>query len=242
MTMQKNVTQQINELHSQLSGHLKKSVSIACEIGQKLTQIKAELNHGEFLPWIESNCEFDRTTATRYIKLFNYKDKCCSVQHLQEAYKKIEQIEYQEKQIEQQKKQTLIDEKVKTGKNPSGWTRSHDYEYDKQKDNEARDERIEALEQKNNIESKNKTKQQSSSVIEEAKEYLKDWENNEREKNNIKNKIKMSINDDSKFIDALNDYLITLETDSLKLEALHNIIKYCKLKVNEYQQKSINYF
>jgi hypothetical protein len=75
-------------------------------------------------------------------------------------------------------------------------------------------------------------------IINEAQNYLNNSVNDLKDRDNIKNKIGMSINDDSKFIDALDDYLQSLKNNNIRLNALHNIIKYCKAKVNEYQVKS----
>ncbi|MDY7028625.1 MAG: DUF3102 domain-containing protein [Spirochaetota bacterium] len=65
-----------------------------------LTEQKAELAHGEFLPWLKENVPFSEDTAERYIQLFAYRDKTASVADLQDAYKKIEEIETAEKQSE----------------------------------------------------------------------------------------------------------------------------------------------
>jgi len=58
------------------------------------------LAHGEFLPWLKENVPFAVRTAQDYMRLHRYRDKCASLAHLQEAYRKIEEIETQERQSE----------------------------------------------------------------------------------------------------------------------------------------------
>ncbi len=57
------------------------------------TEQKARLKHGEWLPWVEGNLEFDRMTAWRYINLFTNRAKCNTVLHLSisEAYRLLSQ-------------------------------------------------------------------------------------------------------------------------------------------------------
>lgn len=47
-------------------------ISLLCgiEIGQRLTQAKEMLQHGEWLPWLERETEFSDRSAQRYMKLF----------------------------------------------------------------------------------------------------------------------------------------------------------------------------
>ncbi|MDY7027155.1 MAG: DUF3102 domain-containing protein [Spirochaetota bacterium] len=59
--------------------------------------------HGEFLPWLKENVPFEQKTAWRYMKLHEHNCKLGTVTNLQEAYRKIEEIETQEKQTEQKR-------------------------------------------------------------------------------------------------------------------------------------------
>jgi hypothetical protein len=87
---------------------------------------------------------------------------------------------------------------------------------------------------------KEKNNSKEPSLSNKINDLLDGIQENEHIKESIKSKIGMTINDESKFIEALQEYLDTLDSDNIKLEALHNIIKFCKLKINEYQKKSIN--
>jgi hypothetical protein len=72
------------------------SVQDAISIGEFLSVKKAELKHGEWLPWVEANLNFDRRTATNYMRLF---DKWETVSHLglSEAYKLLSDTEEEKK-------------------------------------------------------------------------------------------------------------------------------------------------
>ena len=43
----------------------------ACEIGRRLVEAKALLNHGEWLPWLEEKVLFSQRNAQRLMRLFN---------------------------------------------------------------------------------------------------------------------------------------------------------------------------
>jgi len=53
-----------------------------------------------FLPWIERELPFSERTAYNYISLYQWRDKVATVANLQDAYKKVKQIETKEKQKE----------------------------------------------------------------------------------------------------------------------------------------------
>lgn len=82
-----NTAKKINELHDSLMGQLKRTIETAIEIGQLLTEKKAELKHGEFGQWIQDNLVFTDRTAQRYIKLFENKEKVLQAGNVTEAYK-----------------------------------------------------------------------------------------------------------------------------------------------------------
>lgn len=44
------------------------AVEHAIRCGELLQDVKAALRHGEFGAWIEAHCEFERSTATRYMR------------------------------------------------------------------------------------------------------------------------------------------------------------------------------
>lgn len=82
--------EEIKDLHEKLAMTAKMSLALAFELGKRLTAVKESLNHGEFIPWLEQNMSFSRSTAFRYMKLYE-QQKCFTVKHLenttlQEAY------------------------------------------------------------------------------------------------------------------------------------------------------------
>jgi hypothetical protein len=69
MTMVEMVTaDMINREHELARTCAKSAIEHAIRCGELLTEKKAALGHGEFIPWIETNCEFKYSTAARYMK------------------------------------------------------------------------------------------------------------------------------------------------------------------------------
>jgi hypothetical protein len=58
--------QAINEEHRLARSSAEDAVQHAIRCGELLLAKKAELRHGQFMPWIEANCEFAWSTAKRY--------------------------------------------------------------------------------------------------------------------------------------------------------------------------------
>jgi ParB family chromosome partitioning protein len=65
-----NLSDEINVLHERLTGLARTSLETAIKIGELLTRQKAELKHGEFIPWCRKNLRFDYSQATRYMKVW----------------------------------------------------------------------------------------------------------------------------------------------------------------------------
>src|SRR6185312_10936826 len=60
--------ERINEQHRLAISHRDFAIQHAAEAGRILLQVKQRLGHGEFMPWIETNCDFAQSTASRYIR------------------------------------------------------------------------------------------------------------------------------------------------------------------------------
>lgn len=86
-SLKKTTEQRINELHEGLNKLLHTGIDMALEIGQLLTEKKAELKHGEFGQWIRDNLTFTDRTARNYMTLWENKDKALQASNLSEAYK-----------------------------------------------------------------------------------------------------------------------------------------------------------
>jgi hypothetical protein len=231
---------ELNRLHGEIETKLRTTVQDAIRAGEILTQVKDRLDHGEFLPWIERNCEFSRQTADNYRRLYDHRGKLPTVSNLQEAYQQIETIERQQKQTEEQRAQERIREYRETGVKPEGWRRGTD---DKLAEEERRrDERIEKEKQRMEAE---RLKREAEKNEREAR-----WERIEQEtdftsqllndaadhslttlkkRQDFKDRIRVSSEGrDDVFIDALMDYLEELPDDNRRIEACYNIIKVAK--------------
>jgi hypothetical protein len=70
-----NRATKINKLHDGILKALRKSVDQAIEIGELLTDQKATLAHGEWLPWLTANIKFAERTAQEYMGFYEHRDR-----------------------------------------------------------------------------------------------------------------------------------------------------------------------
>lgn len=232
---------QINERHDSIQTALKRSVQEAIAIGGLLIQVKEQLQHGEFGEWINQNCNFTDRTARNYIQIFKYKNKMETISDLQEAYKQIEYYEQQEKKKITEEREKKMSEYKKTGIKPDNWTRSDDYNYKKYYDDKERDKRIAEFKQKKEQERIEREKQNRADDerIKENETIIEQLTKNINEQKEFVNRINEGNKYQDTFFSIIHNYINELKTDSEKLEALNNIIKYCKELAIKYQQKSI---
>jgi hypothetical protein len=224
--------QEIIRLHNEIIGSTRRTVSDAIRIGQIISEQKEKLEHGDFLPWV-GTLPFGNDITHKYMRLAQYSGKLTKCVNLQDAYKQIDSIESAEKRKEDERKQTLIRERIKTGKKPEGWDRSLDYEYDKRIKlggyAKLRDD------YKPPEKSKPKQERNAEFLSQAADIFLEQAD----KRDDFKNKIRLS--DDGKrepFIDAIMDYLSELENDNRRIEACNNIIKVCRNICVKLQAKS----
>jgi len=240
-------------LHEGLSKKTRLLINDALEIGDLLIQAQKNCEHGEFVSWLGKNINFSDRTAYKYISLFNHKNQIASAENLQDAYRQIETLEAQKKQTETQKAYNRVAEFRKTGVKPEGWRQHTD---DKLlKEEQERDNRIEAVKRKSLERKREKEKEQaewdarraeSKRIIEEATaetEILTDFLSKkievDRKREEFKTKIRLSADGmKDPFQDAILDYLEGLENDSRRIEACYNIIKVCKRIAVELQGKT----
>ena len=97
MHVTKDRTQEIKKELAELNTTLKMTVQKAIRVGQLLSEQKEFVGHGNFVKWIENNLDINERTVQRYMKLFEYQNKCDKLSDLQDAYKQIETIEAQAK-------------------------------------------------------------------------------------------------------------------------------------------------
>lgn len=228
---------ELNRLHGEIERKLRTTVEDAIRAGEILTQVKERLDHGEFLPWIERNCEFGTTTADKYRKLYLYSDKIPSSGNLQDAYREVAQIESREKQTEAQKARQRVKEYLKTGEKPEGWRRGTDDKLvDKERDWEKR--RAEMNEEfKQNDERRQESRQEFWNAADDISQAIGAMSEHVAKRREFKERIRLSQSGESDaFIDALMDYLDELDDDNRRIEACQNIIKVCRNIAAELQR------
>lgn len=71
-------------LHAEVESDVKTMLDKAIRIGELLTEQKASLEHGEWIPWVEGNLPFGRVEAWRYMRIFGKQEdlNVSSVKHL----------------------------------------------------------------------------------------------------------------------------------------------------------------
>jgi hypothetical protein len=77
----------ITKLHQELVVSARSSLKKAIEIGRLLTEQKAGMNHGTWLPWIKESLPFSQPTAFNYMKCYEYREQLVHVNNLSAAYK-----------------------------------------------------------------------------------------------------------------------------------------------------------
>ncbi len=80
--------ERIERLHLEVASHFTIALGKAVEIGQLLTEQKAELKHGKWLPWIEENLPFTDQTARNYMQLWDRREdlELLNISNLKTAY------------------------------------------------------------------------------------------------------------------------------------------------------------
>lgn len=227
---------ELNRLHTEIERKLKSTVQDAIRAGEILTNLKERMPHGDFLPWVKTNCSFSTSTADKYRKLYVYQNKIPSSGNLQDAYRQIETIEQQAKQSEGQKARERIRQYLSTGEKPEGWRRGTDDKLVQEE--EERKQRIEAARQKSE-EAEQKRQEQRERVQSDVNRLNAEAEwfesavgqiSEQHEKRaSFKERIRVSdTGRDDAFVDALMDYLEELPDDNRRIESCYNIIKVAK--------------
>ena len=227
-------TQEIIELHNLIIQSARRTVSDAIRIGQIISVEKERLEHGQFLPWLQT-LPFDQKTVWTYMRFHRYSDKIGNFPNLSEANKQIESLEAAEKRREDERKQQLIRERIRTGVKPEGWDRSLDYEYNKRIEMGGYARKIASEPSPKTEKTDFKKLEDNMNFISEA---LSGISENTVARQAFKDRIRISdTGKDDAFIDAIADYLEELENDNRRIEACYNIIKICKGIANELQRE-----
>jgi hypothetical protein len=237
-----SIATQINTLHRIIEDSLRQSVQDAIRVGRLLSEMKDNLKHGDFLPWVKLNCRFSERTAYNYIALHQHQNKIATVANLQEAYRQIETIEAQEKQTEAQQARQRVDTFNKTGQKPEGWRRGTD---DKLAEEEkAQAEKVKQI--KREIEQETATREKpepyswdghTGKPSQALRHDIEQMTKQIAARQDFKERIRVSHEGkDDPFVDAIMDYLDGLPDDSRRIEACYNVIKVCKGIANQLQR------
>jgi len=83
----KTIIEEINQLNGEIMGAVRTNLDKAIRIGGLLTQIKSDLDHGEWLPWLKANVQFSQQTASIYVRCFERREeiKLLNLSNLTEA-------------------------------------------------------------------------------------------------------------------------------------------------------------
>jgi hypothetical protein len=229
----KQIEDEIKKLQVSIKVSLKRTVGDAIEIGHLLMDAKQQLGHGQYEEWVTKQ-GLSKKSAWNYAKCFEYSAKTVKLTDLTEAYKLVESEENKRKQIEFKAQSNRVDQFKNTGVKPEGWDDKTDsYRVKKEKDDEGYRERKRMhLEE---VARKSKNEKSTAEVLAGLNDLSKSFEI----KNALLKKMRLSgDNAQEPIYDALLEYLLSL-TDNTRLEACHNIIKFCKGIAGECQKKSV---
>ncbi len=93
---------QINAAHRAGEGAARKGLEHFRRAGQMLCAAKDQCAHGEWLPWLETHVEFERSTAAAYMRVAAGWDKCATAAHLTEALRLLtDDVDMEEDELEE---------------------------------------------------------------------------------------------------------------------------------------------
>ena len=80
---------EINKLYQEIEAAGKVMVDKAIRIGELLSEQKASMKHGEWIPWVEDNLPFGRSESANYMRVYSRQDELNvqPVAHLKDAVK-----------------------------------------------------------------------------------------------------------------------------------------------------------
>ena len=70
-----NLAQRINTEHEAARAAMRKGLEHALNAGEMLIEAKAAVPHGEWLPWLETNCSVSERTAQLYMKVARERER-----------------------------------------------------------------------------------------------------------------------------------------------------------------------
>jgi hypothetical protein len=73
----------IKHEHEAAEASIRDSLMHAREAGDKLMEVKLRLKHGEWMPWVEANCQFSHSTALLYFNVALRWNELANSQHVE---------------------------------------------------------------------------------------------------------------------------------------------------------------
>ena len=70
------LARRINEAHENCLKGLRHGLQYAIAAGEALLEVKGQLQHGEFMPWVEANCIFGQWAACKYMRIARQANLC----------------------------------------------------------------------------------------------------------------------------------------------------------------------
>lgn len=241
----KQIELTIKDLQQDMKLSYRRTVDDAIKIGELLKDAKVQLQHGEFMSWCERQ-GMKQWTSDKYIKLADYKSKMVNITNLEAAYKLIESEENKRKREEFEKQTERIQIYKTTGLRPGDWDKATDeYRLKKEKEDAEYEERKRKMFEERKKKIDEQSKKHDERLEDDKKETdeilsgLQDMMNANEEKEKLLSKMRLT-GDNAKepIYEALLQYLMGLN-ESTRLEACHNIIKFCKGIATECQKNSI---
>jgi hypothetical protein len=213
-----------NQMHNVLEEGLRRTVIQAIKIGKVLAEIRDECGHGEWKPLFNKEIKISYRSACDYILIA---EKCKSANHssLQDALNTAKQIDYKQKQKNQERRQVIINSRKKTGEKPKEWDRACEYEYKKQIDDSAYEERKEKI--INEKKANECPKIDINKIFEELKRTFKKYEN-----------LKEGVGGNEDVIAIIEVKISQLPDNSRKHEFCNTLIKFLREKAIHYNRTS----
>lgn len=224
----KNKLQTFNKMTAEIVEEIYKAREFYSKQGFRsdLATNDAKLNtFGSYLDYVG----LPRRTSERWLERYiPEQNKLLSYEEFQQK----KQAEAYEKLTTEQKNRTLIDEYKRTGRKPEGWNRSLDYALQKEREeDERREQRVNQIKEnmRKDHEEKERRRAQDDLFSDAVIQATENAISNIKKRQEWKDKIRISNNGkDDAFMDALMDYLETLDDDNRRIEACNNIIKICR--------------
>lgn len=73
---------EINDRHELAQSYAKNAIENAIRIGELLSEIKASLKHGQWIPWVDKHLPFNTRQAQNYLRIYSNRAELANTQHV----------------------------------------------------------------------------------------------------------------------------------------------------------------